>query len=271
MPASPHTVFRLGVDLEPFYAAKPRMPSVIPVRAVSSTNPLQSGIGQIDDLAIWSRALAPPEVLRVFAEGISESSDLSLFYDFNEGTGSFAKNKGSAGSKYDLVLGRSDAGGPTAYQAANKYGGFDQFPFTQPVWALRSLPVPAGSYAPVGAHGFGTHSTAPDDQCKAAQLISPGKPQPTGYGGKPFVTLKESAFVQFILEYFHPAGRKSSVSISRPTTHGSLEEVLCASKTCSRTRVVSAPFELSSSPYASLVCCCDCLPNLQFQAPKLMT
>ena len=63
-------------------------------------------IGQVDDIAVWSRALGPPEALRVFTEGIRESDpDLSLFYDFNEGMGAYARNKGRAGAHYDLVLG----------------------------------------------------------------------------------------------------------------------------------------------------------------------
>ena len=215
--------------------------------AVESTNPLVSGIGQIDDLAIWSRALAPPEVLRVLAEGISESdSNLSLFYDFNEGTGSFARNKGRAGDQYDLVLGRSDAGGPTAYHVANKFGGFDQKPFTQPVWA--ALPVSAG-----GA----------DNRCIA--LV--GKPQPTGFGGKLSVTVKESSFTQFVLEYFHPAGRKANVRISRPPMHGRLEQVLCAGINCSRSLVSSVPFDVSSSAYSSLVRCCDYLASIHSMLP----
>jgi hypothetical protein len=210
-----------------------------------------SGIGQVDDLAIWSRSLEPPEILLVFNEGIRESdSDLSLFFDFNEGTGARAKNKGRAGGQYDLVLGRSDVGGPIAYEVANKYGGADQVPFTQPVWASEGLPA--------SRNGF-------DDSCTTKRLsASVGEPQPTGYGGKPFVTVMESASIQFILEYFHPAGRKSYVRITQPPLHGTLEQVLCASDKCNRTQVVSAPFEMSSSPYASLVCCStfnSMLPN----------
>ena len=117
--------------------------------AVTSTGPLQSGIGQVDDIAVWSRALGPLEVLRVFTEGIRESdSDLSLFYNFNEGTGAYARNRGRAGAQYDLVLGRSEVGGPTAYHVANKFGGSDQIPFTQPVWALPALAESADSFVP---------------------------------------------------------------------------------------------------------------------------
>jgi hypothetical protein len=196
-----------------------------------------SGIGQLDDLAIWSRALAPFEALRLFTEGIRESdSGLSLFYSFNEGNGAYARNKGRAGGQYDLVLGRSDVGGPTAFEVANRYGGTDKVPFTQPVWTL-----------PASTDGF-------DQSCRAEQIgNTASKPQATGYGGKLFVILKESTFVQFILEYFHPAGRKSTVQISRPPMHGRLEQVLCANGECSRSPIASAPFEISSSAYASLV------------------
>ena len=228
--------------------------------AVMSTNPLQSVIGQIDDLAIWSRALAPPEVFRLFTEGIRESdSDLSLFYDFNEGSGGYAKNKGRAGGKYDLILGRSNViGSPNSYQVANKYGGVDQLPFTQPVWALQAPPT--------AADGVVAHCKAPI-----------GNLQPTGYGGKSFVNLKESTSIEFILEYFHPAGRKSNVRISRLPVQGCLEQVVCAGSDCNRTPVVSAPFEMSSSPHASLVSpgdralplLCSILPTLTARAPFL--
>jgi hypothetical protein len=174
---------------------------------------------------------------------------LSLFYDFDEGTGAHARNQGRAGGKYDLVLGRSDAGGPIAYEVANKYGGVDLVPFMQPVWAL------AGSREP--GDGF-------DARCVAAA----GKPQPTGYGGKMVVTLKESSSIRFILEYFHPAGRKCTVHITRPPVHGCLEQVMCGGSDCNRTQVASAAFELSSSAYASLVRCCDCVPRLPFHARK---
>ena len=207
--------------------------------AVTSPNPVQSGVGQIDDLAIWSRALAPHEVHSlVFNEGIRESEHLCLYYDFNEGTGTYARNKGRAGglAKYDLVLGSSDVGGPTAYQTANKYGCNGQVPFTQPVWALEA------PFADV------------DGRCNLPQLsASDAKLQPTGFGGKQFVDVKESAHVPFILEYFHPAGRKSSVRISRLPTHGRLEQETCVADACNRTLVVSAPFDISSSAYASLV------------------
>jgi hypothetical protein len=174
----------------------------------------------------------------VFNEGIRESEHLSLYYDFNEGTGTYARNKGRAGglAKYDLVLGSSDVGGPTAYQTANKYGCHGQVPFTQPVWALEA------PFADV------------DGRCNLPQLsASDAKLQPTGFGGKQFVDVKESAHVPFILEYFHPAGRKSSVRISRLPTHGRLEQETCVADACNRTLVVSAPFDISSSAYASLV------------------
>jgi hypothetical protein len=206
---------------------------------VSSPNPLQGGSGQIDDLAVWSRALAPAEVLRVFTEGIHESdSDLALYYDFNEGTGAYARNKGRAGAggQYDLVLGRSDIGGPTDYGVPNKYGGTDRMAFTQPVWALEALPA--------SSPGF-------DGRC-VATLLS-GKPQPTGYGGQLFITLKESSSIQFILEYFHPAGLQSTVSITRLPMHGMLEQMICIGGNCTRTPIASVPFEISSSAYASLV------------------
>jgi hypothetical protein len=212
--------------------------------AVTSTAPFQSGIGQVDDIAVWSRALGPPEVLRVFTEGIRESdSDLSLFYNFNEGTGGYAQNKGRAGAQYDLVLGRSEVGGPTAYHVANKFGGTDQITFTQPVWALSALAASAPSFVP---------------RCRPMRpAASVAKLQPTGYGGKPFVTLKESASIHFILEYFHPRGMKSTVRISRPPMHGTLEQVICAGAVCNRTLVLSAPFQMSSSAYAFLVRSCD--------------
>ena len=207
---------------------------------VSSPNPLQGGIGQIDDLAIWSRALAPDEVLRVLKEGIRESDpDLCLFYDFNEGAGSYARNKGRAGAQYDLVLGRSAVGGATEFDVPNKYGGTDSVPFTQPVWALETLPASAAGF---------------DDPC-VARLRS-GKPQPTGYRGEPFITVRESSSVQFILESFHPAGRQSTVRITRPPMHGTLEQVTCMGGSvdnCTRTAIASAPFEISSNAFTSLV------------------
>ena len=195
-------------------------------------------------------------MLRVFTEGIHQSdADLSLFYDFNEGMGAHARNKGRAGSKYDLVLGRSDAGGPIAYEVANKYGGVELVPFMQPVWSL------------VESRDLGDGLV---DRCVRKQLPPSvaSKPQPTGYGGKMFVTLKESSSIRFILEYFHTAGRKCTVHITRPPVHGCLEQVLCGGSDCNRTQVASAAFELSSSAYASLVRCCDCVPRLPFHARK---
>ena len=213
--------------------------------AVTSTAPFQSGIGQVDDIAVWSRALGPPEVLRVFTEGIRESdSDLSLLYDFNEGAGGYARNKGRAGAQYDLVLGRSEVGGPTSYHVANKFGGTDQMTFTQPVWALPALAASTSSFVP--------RCRPMQPAASVAKLL-----QPTGYGGKPFVTLKESASIHFILEYFHPRGMKSTVRISRPPMHGTLEQVICAGDVCNRTLVRSALFQMSSSAYASLVRSCD--------------
>ena len=206
---------------------------------VFSTNPFQSGIGSIDDLAVWSRALGPHEIPRIFTEGIREGTGLSLFYDFDEGTGAYARNKGQAGPQYDLVLGRSEVGGPTGYLVANKYGGTTPVPFTPPVWASTALPVATN-----------------DDRCIAAKLSAAVEPQPNGYGGKQFVALKESASVQFILEYFHPAGRKSNVRISRTPTHGRLEQEICAGGDCNRTTVVSVPFDISLDAYTSLVRCC---------------
>jgi hypothetical protein len=76
---------------------------------------------------------------------------LSLFYDFNEGMGAYARNKGRAGAHYDLVLGSrfcSEVGGPTAYHVPNKFGGTDQTPFTEPVWALPALAESADSFVP---------------------------------------------------------------------------------------------------------------------------
>ena len=115
-----------------------------------------------------------------------------------------------------------EVGGPTSYEVANKYGGADQVPFTQPVWASDGLPA--------SGDGF-------DGRCTTKKLsASVGGPQPTGYGGKLFVTLMASASIQFILEYFHPSGMKSYVRITRPPMHGKLEQLLCAGDKCNRTR-----------------------------------
>jgi hypothetical protein len=196
-------------------------------------------------------------VLRVFTEGIHQSdADLSLFYDFDEGTGAHARNQGRAGGKYDLVLGRSDVGGPIAYEVANKYGGVELVPFMQPVWSL------------VESRDLGDGLV---DRCVRKQLPPSvaSKPQPTGYGGNMFVTLKESSSIRFILEYFHPAGLKSFVRITRPPLHGCLEQVICAGSDCNRTQVASAAVELSSSAYASLVRCCDRVPPFHAQRCRL--
>ena len=210
--------------------------------AVTSTNPLQGGIGQIDDLAVWSRALPSDEMFRTYTGGVEASSkDLSLFYDFNEGMGTTARNKGQAGPKYDLTLGRSTGGcgdGPTSFGNANKFGGFDEYPFTPPQWAHADRDLSVGA-----------------------------TPRPAGYGpgynltlDKPFtIELKEGSSIPFILEYVHPSGRKSGVRILRLPKHGSLMQAVGMSTLAgaltprTTTAVLTAPYDVSPDPYSWLV------------------
>jgi hypothetical protein len=91
-------------------------------------------------------------------------------------------------------------------------------------------------------------------RCQAV-TANAGKPQPMGYGGKPFVTLKESSAIQFILEYFHPAGALCFVRITRLPMHGRLQQALNTGNDLNHTLITLAvaPFDMSSDPFASLV------------------
>ncbi len=108
---------------------------------VSTPQPDQGGIGQIDELAVWSRALNESEVARAFAIRVDPSDpDLSLLYNFDEGIGNLARNLGRAGAYYDLVLGGPpdvNASGlrPFKYGVENKCGGLDLVKFTAPTWS----------------------------------------------------------------------------------------------------------------------------------------
>ena len=215
---------------------KPQCVISLALCTVTSTNPLQGGIGQIDDLAVWSRALPPDEVFRTHSDGVEASSkDLSLFYNFNEGVGPTARNKGQAGPKYDLALGRATGGcggGPISFGSANKLGGFDEYPFTPPQWA----------------------SADPE-------LSVAATPRPAGFGpgynqtlDKPFtIELKEGSPISFILEYVHPTGRKSGVRITRLPTHGSLTQAQAVGTETNTEAILTAPYDVSPDPYSWLV------------------
>jgi hypothetical protein len=213
--------------------------------AVSAPNPLQGGIGQIDDLAVWARALTADDLLQVYTVGIDPSvatglgAALSLFYNFDEGSGGIAKNQGRAGSAYDLVLGQSEVGGPTSYGVDNKYGGVDQIKLTTPTWGIST------------ARTIVTEASRTCDVAPQRDVV--GKPVPTGFGGRMFVSLKEGESCSFILESFHPAGLKSCVRIHALPAHGKLVQKVAAE--LNSTAISSTPFEVSADAYTSLVCC----------------
>jgi hypothetical protein len=210
---------------------------------VSATNPTATGIGQIDDFAVWARALTADEVLRAFTVGIDPSAavglstSLSLFYNFDEGTGNIAKNQGRAGSAYDLILGPSEVGGPTSYGVENKYGGVDQIKLTRPTWAVSTVRA-------IVAEASRSCDVPPNRDLGV-------KPIPTGFGGSMFVSLKEGVSCSFILEAFHPAGLKSCVRIHELPAHGKLTQKVASR--LNTTAVSSTPFEVSTDAYTELV------------------
>ena len=174
---------------------------------------------------------------------LASSKDLSLFYDFNEGMGPTARNKGQAGPKYDLALGRSiggRGGGPMSFGSANKLGGFDEYPFTPPQWAQAD-----------------------------PKLSIAATPRPAGYGtgynqtfDKPFtLELKEGSPISFILEYVHPSGRKSGVRITRLPKHGLLTQAVGISTVAgiltsrNTAAILTAPYDALPDPYSWLVRC----------------
>jgi hypothetical protein len=217
--------------------------------AVSSPNILQSGIGQTDDLAVWSRALGADEVLSAYTDGIDTSSvGLSLYYDFNEGRGDVARNKGSAGSKYDLVLGRSDNGGPSAIGVPNKYGGQDQVMFTAPVWSLSTAQgIPSDdSRACASAEPRSTRNNTAATRNDTPVIA-------TGFGGNTFLYVTEGSSVSFILEYFHPAGRKCCVRIKKLPMRGRLVQHIKEGQRDEEFEIESLPFAASADVFASLV------------------
>jgi hypothetical protein len=211
--------------------------------AVSSPNILQSGIGQIDDLAVWSRALDPDEVLRTYTNGIDpDTAGLSLYYDFNEGRGQIARNRGSAGNKYDLVLGRSDSGGPESFGVPNKYGGQDQIKFTAPVWSLAT----AQGLASDEARACTSAESGSTTRNRTAVIA-------TGFSGSMFLYVTEGSAVSFILEYFHPAGLKCCVRIKKLPVRGRLVQRTKVGHEDEEVEIGSLPFAASSDAFASLV------------------
>ena len=184
-------------------------------------------------------------MLRAYTDGIDPTSaGLSLYYDFNEGRGQIAKNGGSAGNKYDLVLGRSDSGGPTSIGVPNRYGGQDQVQFTAPVWSLSTAQGNAG------------------DDGRTCALADPGSTIrnstaviATGFGGKMFLHVTEDSSASFILEYFHTAGLKCCVRIKTLPTRGRLVQRMRVGQKDEESEIESLPFTVSSDALASLVTC----------------
>ena len=184
-------------------------------------------------------------MLHAYTDGIDPTSaGLSLYYDFNEGRGQVAKNGGSAGNKYDLVLGRSDSGGPTSIGVPNKFGGQDQIQFTAPVWSLSP-----------------TQGNVSDDG-RTCALAEPGSTIrnstaviSTGFGGKMFLFVTEGSSASFILEYFHPTGLKCCVRIKKLPTWGRLVQRMRVGQKDEESEIESLPFTVSSDALASLVTC----------------
>ena len=159
--------------------------------------------GQIDDLAVWSRALKPTELRSVMKDGIKRDAALSLWYDFDEGKGSRVRNYGNSGAKFDLMLGQANKL-VQSYGIANAFGGTDSIPFTSPTWS--STPVKTCTFFPA------SQATSRDV----------GAPTATGFLSKPFMQVQEDKSATFVLQYSHPLGVKSCVSITRLPQQGSI-------------------------------------------------
>ena len=67
--------------------------------------------GEVDDIGIYAAVLTQTEIQALAttsqADGATSDPNLILFWDFNDGpNGGVVPNKGSAGSNYDLLMGR---------------------------------------------------------------------------------------------------------------------------------------------------------------------
>jgi hypothetical protein len=105
----------------------------------------KSFIGGIDNLAVHNVSLDESGVQAFLAlSDPTTSPNLALFYDFDEGAGSVASNKGLAGSDYDIRLGRSaygDTSVPVA--AADQCSTMTDTPLTSPTWSVKSPSTPS--------------------------------------------------------------------------------------------------------------------------------
>ena len=193
---------------------------------------------------MWSRALNESEVDRAFSDRIDVTDTrLSLFYNFDEGLGSIAKNSGRAGANYDLILGAPPGGQrPTSYEVDNKYGGVDNVMFTAPTWSQ--------STAKRGSQGV----SVLQEGCGSLQngrSLPVGAPRLTATAKTVFV--KEGMPASFILEYFHSVGRKSCLHIKRLPKHGKLVQTWSTAKPDHVLPITIVPFNCSSHAYAMLV------------------
>ena len=68
--------------------------------------------GSMDEIAFYKRALSPQEILSSYDSSLDTTDpDLFIYYTFEDAYNStFATNRGSAGSAYDLLLGSSHLG-----------------------------------------------------------------------------------------------------------------------------------------------------------------
>ena len=118
--------------------------------------------GHLSSIALWNRSLTAAEVESVHPNHASLTGDeegLVLYIPLDENHGTRARNLGSAGSKYDLVLGGFATGDAVTGGSGLDYDndGVAETAATAPVWvnanrtAANSPPVVEDAAYEVGA------------------------------------------------------------------------------------------------------------------------